>query len=336
MVNFGIVGFGLHAMKRLMPGFARANNCRVTALARRDASKSRESAKQFGIANAFTSTEELCNSPDVDAIFVASPNSLHYSDVLTAIRHGKPVLCEKPLAMNADEARRMVHAAHNANVLFGVAQVFRFCKSVNRIREMLSEVGHPRLARCDFSFFAPPDHARAWLNDRAVAGGGPIADVGVHCIDTMRYVLQDDVVRVSAVGSKDERSGDVEASAVLSLEFSRGTLATVMVSFRAEYHTTVEIRGDRGAFVCDKGLTVDRPINVQLWRDNKIVQDEQMSNELAYAYQVDEFADAVEGKVKFRALGIEGWKNQLILDAAYRSMDRGTTVELAYVSPAVV
>ncbi|HET9698058.1 MAG TPA: Gfo/Idh/MocA family oxidoreductase, partial [Terriglobales bacterium] len=290
MVNFGIVGFGLHAVKRLMPGFARAKNCRVTALARRDSAKARQSAEQFGISHAFTSTEELCKSPDVDAVLVTSPNSLHYQDVLTAIRNGKPVLCEKPLAMNADESREMVEAARRANVLFGVAQVFRFCKSVNRIRELLGEVGTPQLARCDFSFFAPPDHARGWLNDRAVAGGGPIADIGVHCIDTLRYVLQDEVVRVSAVGGKDDRSGDVESSAVLTLEFSRGTLATVTVSFRAEYHTTVEVRGERGALVCDKGLTVDRPVNVQLWGDNKIVQDEQMSNELAYAHQVDEFA----------------------------------------------
>jgi 1,5-anhydro-D-fructose reductase (1,5-anhydro-D-mannitol-forming) len=336
MVNFGIVGFGLHAVKRLMPGFQRAKNCRVTALARRDALKARESAQKFGIANGFTSVEELCQSADVDAVLVTSPNSLHYSDVLTAIRYGKPALCEKPLAMNADETREMVEAAQKSNVLFGVAQVFRFCTSVNRIRELLGEVGRPRLARCDFSFFAPPDHARAWLNDRAVAGGGPIADVGVHCIDTLRYILQDEVIRVSAVGSKDERSGDVEASAALTLEFSRGTLATVAVSFRAEYHTTVEVRGERGALVCDKGLTVDRPVNVQLWRDNKIVQDEQMSNELAYAYQVDEFADAVEGTKQFRAPGLEGWKNQVVLDAAYRSMETGRTIDVPQIVSALV
>ncbi|HET9696494.1 MAG TPA: Gfo/Idh/MocA family oxidoreductase, partial [Terriglobales bacterium] len=197
------------------------------------------------------------------------------------------------------------------------------------------EVGRPRLARCDFSFFAPPDHARAWLNDRGVAGGGPVADIGVHCIDTLRYVLNDDVVRVTAVGSRDERSGDVESSAALTLEFSQGMLATVTVSFRAEYHTTVEVRGERAALVCDKGLTVDRPMNVQLWRDNKIVQDEQMSNELAYAHQVDEFADAVEGKAKFRAPGLEGWKNQVVLDAAYMSIETGRSVQIMQVTPAV-
>lgn len=335
MVNFGIVGFGLHAVKRLMPGFERSKNCHVTALSRRDPQKAKEAAKQFNIPHAFTSVEELCKSPDVHAVLVTSPNNCHFGEVLTAFRHGKHVLCEKPLAMNADEARQMVMAANQANVRFGVAQVFRFCESVNRMRQRLSDVGTPTLARADFSFFAPPDHARIWLYDRAIAGGGPIADVGVHCIDTLRYILQDEVVRVSAIGQKDSRSGDVESAAALSLEFSRGALANVAVSFRAEYHTTIEVRGERGALVCDKGLSVDFPVTVELMRDNKVVDRETVSNDLAYALQVDEFADAVKGEATFRAAGEDGWQNQVILDAAYRSIQTGRTEAVQRVTAAM-
>ena len=77
MINFGIIGFGLHAGKRLMPGFARAKNCRVTALSRRNLSKAQESARQYDIPLAFDSAEELCQSPQVDAVFVATPNAFH-------------------------------------------------------------------------------------------------------------------------------------------------------------------------------------------------------------------------------------------------------------------
>ncbi len=111
MVRFGIAGFGLHAVKRLMPGFVNARNCRVTALSRRDPERARESAREFGIAHAFTSTAELCASPDVDAVFIATPDALHVADVLEAVRHSKPVLVEKPMAMNANEAHQMVEAA---------------------------------------------------------------------------------------------------------------------------------------------------------------------------------------------------------------------------------
>src|ERR1700722_13640549 len=100
MIRFGIVGFGLHAVKRLMPGFALAKNCKVTALSRRDIRQARESARQYEISHAFDSTAELCRSPEVDAVLVTTPNSLHLKDVLTAVEAGKAVLCEKPLAMN--------------------------------------------------------------------------------------------------------------------------------------------------------------------------------------------------------------------------------------------
>src|SRR5512135_3488410 len=130
MVRFGIAGFGLHAVKRLMPGFAQAQRCRVTALSRRDMNKARQSAQEYGIPLAFDSIEELCASPEVDAVLVATPNSSHLTDVLAAVRQGKPVLCEKPMALNAGECRQMIAAAKDAGVLLGVAQIFRFCRSL--------------------------------------------------------------------------------------------------------------------------------------------------------------------------------------------------------------
>src|SRR5215467_924384 len=107
MIRFGIIGFGLHAVKRLMPGFALAKNCRVTALSRRDLAKAQESARQYGIPLAFSSAEDLCQSPQVDAVFVATPNACHLSDVITAVSFGKPVLCEKPMAIDSEQCRQM-------------------------------------------------------------------------------------------------------------------------------------------------------------------------------------------------------------------------------------
>ena len=322
MVRFGIVGFGLHAVKRLMPGFALAKNCKVTALSRRDITQARESARQYEIPLAFDSVAELCSSPEVDAVLVTTPNSLHLKDVLTAIGAGKAVLCEKPLAMNAAEAREMVEAARLKNVKFGVAHVFRFDESVRKFREHIAAgaIGRPIFARSEFSFLADPSHPRKWLYDATVAGAGPIFDIGVHCIDTLRFILQDEVVRVSAMANSDKRSGDVESVAALILEFSRGTLATVLVSYRAEYRTPLEIVGDTGVLWADNALNVEHPIQIELRRGNDVVQRDEVSNHLAYALQVDAFADWMDGKAQFPALGEEGWQNQEILDAALRSI----------------
>jgi predicted dehydrogenase len=334
MIRFGILGFGLHASKRLMPGFALAQNCRITALSRRSMDKAQESAREWKIPFAFDSAEALCRSPEVDAIFVTTPNSCHLQDVLLAIKCGKPVLCEKPMAMNADECRHMVEAARKANLRLGVAQVFRFENSTAWFKDRVGagQIGKPVFARSEFSFPAAQGHARKWINDLSVAGGGPIADVGVHCIDTLRYILQDEVVRVSGRGLFDKASGDMEAAAALTLEFSRGTLGSVLVSFRAEYRTPIEVVGETGVLRAADALNVEKPINLELLRAGAVVETETLSNHLAYARQVDEFAAAVEGKSEFPVPGEEGWQNQLILDSAYRSLKSGKVEEVQIVA----
>jgi 1,5-anhydro-D-fructose reductase (1,5-anhydro-D-mannitol-forming) len=255
---------------------------------------------------------------------VTTPHAFHLRDVLLAIEYGKPVLCEKPMAMNAQECRQMVEAAHSANVLLGVAQVFRFEDSTARLRKRINagQIGKVVFARSEFSF-AARNHPREWITDPEIAGGGPIADVGVHCIDTLRYILNDEVVAIHARGKWDEASGALEAAAALSLQFSRGTLGSVLVSTRAEYRTPMEFVGEDGVLRADDALNVEHPITLKLRRDGKHIETEEVSNHLAYARQVDAFAAAVEGKSHFPVSGEVGWQNQEILDAAYRSLKSG-------------
>ena len=325
MIRFGIAGFGLHAVKRLMPGFALARNCRVTALCRRDLVKAQESARQYNIPQAFASTAELCRSSEVDAVFVATPNSVHLADVLTAIEAGKPVLCENPMGISAAECRLMVEAARQANLPLGVAQVFRFEETTAWLRERLAtgQIGTPIFARAEFSFPGARHHDRVWMHDKKIAGGGPVADIGVHCIDTLRYILQDEVMRVSARAIPNKSVPDIEAGAALILEFSRGTVGTVQCSFLAEYRTPLEFVGESGVLRSEDCLNVERPVTLELRQGGTTVETATVSNQLAYARQVDAFAAAMEGKAAFPAPGEQGWQNQEILDAVYRSMQSG-------------
>jgi predicted dehydrogenase len=329
MVRFGIVGFGLHGVRRLMPGFALAKTCRVSALSRRSMDKARASAAEYGIPLAFDSAADLCRSPDVDAVLVATPNSLHLADVLTALAHGKPVLCEKPMGMDAAECHQMVEAARTAGLLLGVAHVFRFEESTAAFRRRIAEgqIGVPVFARSEFSFWHK-DAKRTWLTDPLLAGGGPIADIGVHCVDALRYILQDEVLRVTARGAWDDDSGGVEASAALTLDFARGTLASVLVSMRAQYRTPLEFTGPTGSLRAEDALNVERPVTIELRRNHATVESETVSNAEAYARQVDAFADAVRGERAFPVPGEEGWQNQEILDAAFRSLKSGKCEEV--------
>ncbi len=325
-VRFGIAGFGLHAVKRLMPAFAIAERSEVVALSRRDLTRARSSAEQYGIAHAFPSVEELARCAEVDAVIVATPDAVHLHDTLVCLRAGKPVLCEKPMALNAPQVEQMIAAAKTAALPLGVAQVFRFEDSTRRLRERIrnGNIGRPVLARAEFCY-PGLESARTWITDPQLATGGPIADVGVHCIDALRFILGDEVTAVTCTAVQDELSGAVECAGVIALEFVRKTLAMVSVSTRAQYRTFIEVTGKSGVLSAFDALNVERPLTIEYRPsgDPRQVEREEVSNHLAYARQLDAFAAAVRGEAGFPVPGEEGLRNQQVLDAAYRSWRTG-------------
>ncbi len=332
-VRFGIVGFGLHGHKRLMPAFALAERCSVTAVSNRSLEKARDIAKQYSLPHAFDSADALSACPDVDAVLVTSADVAHLADVLAAIGHRKPVLLEKPMGMNAAECQQMVETAERAGVILGVAHAFRFHESVRILRDEVAagKIGKPVFARSEFSYLAS-GHPRKWLTDPKIAAGGPIADIGVHCFDTLRMILADEVVEVTARGFSDAESGPVEAAAVITLRFRSGALGSVAVSTRATYRTPVEIVGNSGALLADNCLTSEREVRVELYQNLEFAEAQEVNNRLTYTLQADAFAEAMSGGTPFPISGRDGWQNQLILDAAYKSLRDGIAVPVAMVA----
>jgi predicted dehydrogenase len=324
MIRYGIVGFGHHAIKRMLPGFAGAHDSQIVGLWRRNLEKGRENAKQFSIPQFFETEEALCASPDIDAVFIASPDALHLPDVLLAAKHGKAILCEKPLAMNTAEVEQMIAATDKAGVKLGVAQNMRYYRSLALIRQWISEgrIGKPLLAHSQFSYSAERS-PREWIYDPALACGGPIGDVGVHCIDSLRFVLETDVASVSTEAHGDAESGAVESYAALALTFTSGAVAAVTVTTRASYRSLVEITGEIGVVLCENALTVDHPIEVVLRKGEQILASETVSNADAYSLMLDGFSQWVEGTGSYLSPATDGLQNQRILDAAYASWRNG-------------
>ena len=323
-VRFAILGFGHHAVRRLLPAFGRCEHARLTGMWRRDHAAAQQNYAEFKISHCFATREELCSSPEVDVVFITSPDAMHKDDMLLALQHGKAVLCEKPLAMNAAEAAEMNAAAKAAGVLFGVAQNFRFNRSLEWMREQIAagKIGQPQLAHAQYSYPAKTA-PRKWITDPTLACGGPIADVGVHCIDALRFVLGEDVISVSTLASKDEASGRVEAIASLQLEMTGGVYANVTASARAPYRTLVEVNGSDGVLIAENGLTVDRPVQLVLRRGGELVETASVENNDGYTRMLDSFAVALRGKGSFAATGDDGVLNMQGLDAAYKSWQTG-------------
>lgn len=324
-VRFAILGFGHHAVRRLLPAFIKCEEATLVGMWRRDQSAAAQDCATHNIAHCFATREELCASPEVDVVFITSPDAMHKDDTLLALQHGKAVLCEKPLSMNTVEAEEMAKAAKAAGLLFGVGQNFRFNHSLGWIREQVAagRIGQPQLAHAQYSYPAAKA-PRKWITDPTLACGGPIADVGVHCVDALRYVLGEDVVSVSTLARRDEASGKVEAVASLQLEMTGGAYANVTASARAPYRTLIEINGSDGVLVAENGLTVDRPVQLQLRRAGELVETVTRENGDGYTRMLDSFARAFRGGETFAASGEDGVRNMCALDAAYKSWQSGS------------
>jgi predicted dehydrogenase len=327
MIRYGLLGFGHHAVRRLLRGFAGASDAKLTGLWRRDTVKGTANAREYSIPHAFDTLEALCASPEIDVVFVVSPDAFHLEHVLLAARHGKHVLCEKPLAMNAGEVEKMLAAAEQADVKFGVAQNMRYNHSLAIMREWLDAgtVGEPTLAQAQFAYSAAGS-PRRWIYDPTLALGGPIGDVGIHCVDALRFVLGTDITAVSTLAHTDAASGKVESHGVVGLDFASGAMGSVTVTTRSAYRTLIEVTGEDGVIVSENGLTVDFPIDVVLRRGAEVVASERVSNDDAYSLMLDAFSGWIEGRGEYLAPALDGLHNQRVIDAAYASWRNGARV----------
>lgn len=322
-LRFAILGFGHHASRRLVPAFAQSSWAELVGLWRRNPETAAADAKAHSL-RAFATPEELCASPDVDVVFITSPDAMHLDDAKLAFSRGKAVLCEKPLAMNAGQAAEMHTTAEAAGVLFGVGQNFRYNRSVEYLRDQIAAgtIGTPQLAHAQYAYpgnLAP----RKWITDPTLACGGPIADVGVHCIDALRFILGDDAVSISVLAGKDALSGEVEAITAMQLGMRSGCYANVTATARSPYRTLIEVVGSAGVLIAENCLSVDRPVEIVLRRAGELIATEIVSNEDGYIRMIDAFVQAYRGQESFAATGADGVVNQRILDAAFRSWHSG-------------
>jgi xylose dehydrogenase (NAD/NADP) len=231
-IRYGIIGYGQFAEKAIAPAIQASDHGMVTALQKRSLDQARQKANEAGIPRAFDTVEGLVNCPDVDAVFIVSANSAHCPETLLAARAHKHVLVEKPMSLTVSEAEQMIHVCRQNNVLLSVGHMVRLSPAIRRVRDLVASdtFGPVAFARADFAYDGRLSK-RTWLYDTAVAGGGPLYDIGVHCLDTLRSVLADEVASVKAQLHPTPNERTTESTAVLSLRFSAGTPASIYCSF---------------------------------------------------------------------------------------------------------
>jgi predicted dehydrogenase len=262
-LRIGVLSTADIARRKVVPGFGKASRIRVTAIASRDADTARRVADELGIPNAHGSYDALLADAQVDAVYIPLPNHLHLEWTIAAARAGKHVLCEKPLALTADDAERMATACREAGVLLMEAFMYRVHPSWQAARRLVAEgrIGRLMAVQSWFSYYnEDPRNIRNIVE----AGGGALYDIGCYCVNLSRMLFEGEPTRVQASIRRDPATGtDAVTSAIL--DFPGGT-ASFTCSTRAEDDQRVDIYGTGGRISIGIPFNIppDRPTVVHL------------------------------------------------------------------------
>lgn len=321
-IRYGIAGFGNFAERRIVPAMQASPNAELVAIQKRSLAEARAKAVQLKIPLAFDSVETLVQHPDVDAVYVASAVCCHAADTIAAARSGKHVLVEKPMAMNAGEAEAMIDACRAHGVKLMVAHMLRFSPLLAYIKELLKSglIGQVTFAHADFIFDAKTSQ-RSWIHNRKIAGSGCVFDIGVHCLDTLRFVLNDEVVAVKSQLVPQPTEEATEETAVLALQFSRGTPASIYCSFDAPYYRSVlEIIGQHGVLTAESFSRSNITASLYITSGKNGIaappQIEKIDVPDLVEQEITFFSESILNDTVSPVPGEEGLKNQLVLDKA--------------------
>jgi predicted dehydrogenase len=324
-VRWGVLGVARIATQKVIPAMQQGEWSQVVAIASRDRAKAENAAASLGLARAYDSYEALLEDSEIDAIYNPLPNHLHVPWTKRAAEAGKHVLCEKPIAMNAAEARTLLDVRDRTGVHIQEAFMVRvnpqWIRAVDEVKK--GRIGDLRAVTGIFSYF---NDDPANIRNKPEYGGGGLMDIGCYLINTARMIFGREPHRVAATVERDPRSGtDIVTS--LALDFAPGQ-ATGVCSTQMVPSQRVNVFGTRGR------IEVEIPFNAPPDRPNRLFVDDgstlgqpQEIIELPvcnqYTVQGDLFSQAVRGLIPLPYPLEDSILNMKVIDAAFRAADSG-------------
>lgn len=329
-LRVAVVGLGHISQMAVLPAFSHTGSAAtLTALVSDDPVKRRVLAKRYGVTHTYRYKDfDAClRSGEIDAIYIALPNSLHCEYAVRAAKAGIHILCEKPMAVTAAECRHMIQAAerHRVKLMIAYRLHFEACNLFTIDLVQSGRLGDPRLFHSVFT-----QQVRAGdIRLRQQLGGGPLYDIGVYCINAARYLFRDEPTEVTALAGRgpDHRFQSVEESAGAIMRFSRDRLATFTCSFGAADAATYEVVGTKGkvrvepAYEYVGGLKASVTIGGRT-SVRTFTPGDQFAPQLIY------FARCVTHDRQPEPNGTEGLLDVQIIEALHRSAQRGQSITL--------
>jgi predicted dehydrogenase len=293
-------------------------------LARKYKAEEAYGAGEFGVC---------LENPAVDAVYLATPQSEHWSATIAAARAGKHVLCEKPLAISSEQSAEMVRVCEECGVQLMTAYRKYYEPSALYLKKLIQsgKLGKIDVINTSFSELHVAGKSIAWLLDSRVAGGGPLMDLGVYCVNTSRWLVGEDPVGVSAHSWKKdtERFRDVEEGISFRMHFASGLVVQGSSTYSSVISSFMFVQGAKGwacltpAFPFDEERQLTGKIGGK-WFEKKF----RVVNE--FAPELDAFAGAIRTKKNVAPDGWQGHLDMIILEAIYSSARKGEPVDIRY------
>ena len=309
MLNWVVVGIGDISVRRVIPAIQAEPRSRLYGIVTRDPAK----VAPFGEVRVWTSVEEALADPAVQCVYIATPVFLHAPQTIAALRAGKQVLCEKPMAMNVAEARAMVQAAKDSGKLLGVSYYRRMYPKVKRAKQLIESgaIGKPVLAELTCHAWFDGTGQRSWLVDPAKAGGGPLFDIASHRIDLLNFWFGEPKAVTGQLSNAVHRYA-VEDNATVMIEYESGVRGIVDVRWHSRIaRDECRIRGTEG----ELDLT---PLN-----EPDLVSPKGREQVPAHANlhcpMVENFVDAALGEAKLVSTGESALWTDWVIEQARQS-----------------
>ncbi|MEX2118713.1 MAG: Gfo/Idh/MocA family oxidoreductase [Pirellulales bacterium] len=329
-VRYAVVGLGHFAQVAVLPAFANAKRCELTALVSDDPAKLDELSRQYGveIRASYDDFDPFLASGQVDAVYLVLPNHLHRDYTVRAARAGVHVLCEKPMAVTEEDCREMIRATDEANVKLMIAYRLHLEEANLKTVEVVTsgQIGEPRIFNSLFSMnVTDEDNIRL---DRE-KGGGTLYDIGVYCINAARYLFRDEPIEVSAFSANngEPRFREVDEMTTCILRFPGERLASFTCSFGAADVSSYQVVGTRGDVRLDPAYEYRGKLKQHLTIEGKTKSKtfnrrDQIAAELTY------FSDCILKGKEPEPNGREGLADVRVVRALYRSAETRQPVEL--------
>jgi predicted dehydrogenase len=327
-IRYAVVGLGHIAQIAVLPAFAHARrNSVLAALVSDDRRKLREVPRRYRRPATFTYDQYDQCLEEVDAVYIALPNSMHEEYTVRAARKGVHVLCEKPMAATTAACRRMIAACRDNGVKLMIAYRLHFeeinLKAIDMIRR--GRIGEPKFFNSSFAMTVRPGDVRT----RRSLGGGTLYDIGVYCINAARYLFRAEPTEVMAasVNSAGSKLKEIDETTGALLRFDNERVAAFVTSFNSADVASYRVLGTKGqlhvepAYEYAEGLGYELTVNGRTTR-HRIGRRDQFAPELLY------FSDCILRNRKPEPSGEEGMQDVRIVEALYKSAKTGRAVAI--------